>query len=180
MLIMQQEWLLAMFVKNLEGRSKVGVIAGVGNRRDEDNVDMGYPASEMFDEIIILQYKNLRGQTAEPLVDLLTEGIKNHDPNKKIKVSSSYKEAILHAIENAQSGALIRPCSDVVLNALKQVQDYEESEADTLCEFSTMISLTWDSGITMGAVGVFACRKQRQHSSQFLLASSPTGFRIIM
>jgi len=49
MLIMQQEWLLAMFIKNLEGRSKVGVIAGVGNRRDEYNVDMGYPASEMFD-----------------------------------------------------------------------------------------------------------------------------------
>ena len=78
MLIMQQEWLLAMFIKNLEGQPKVGVIAGVGIRRDEDNVDMGYPASEMFDEIIILQDKNLRGQTAEPLVELLTEGIKNH------------------------------------------------------------------------------------------------------
>ena len=152
MLIMQQEWLLAMFIKNLEGQPKVGVIAGVGNRRDEDNVDMGYPASEMFDEIIILQDKNLRGQTAEPLVELLTKGIKNHDPIKKIKVNNSYKEAILHAIENAQYGALITICSDVVPDALKQVQDYKESEADTLCEFSTMISIVWDSGITMVAV----------------------------
>jgi len=102
--------------------------------------------------ITILQDKTFRGQTAEPLIELLTKGIKNHDPNKKIKVSNSYKDAILHAIENAQSGALITICSDVVPDALKQVQDYKESEADTLCEFSTMISLIWDSGITMVAV----------------------------
>jgi len=54
-----------------------------------------------------------------------------------LPVSTSEKEAISYAIENAKPGALITICSDVVPDALKQVQEYKESEADKLYEFST-------------------------------------------
>jgi len=128
---------LAMFIENLEGKPKVGIIAGIGDRRDEDNIAMGHQASEMFDEIVIRQDKNLRGQTADRLIELLTQGIRSHDPNKKVKVSTSEKEAISYAIENAKPGSLITICSDVVPDALKQVQEYKEKEADNLYEFST-------------------------------------------
>jgi len=125
---------LADFIENLEGSPKVGIIAGIGDRRDQDNMDMGEMASKMFDEIIIRQDKHLRGQTEEQLIELLTAGIKRHDTNKKVKVIKSEKEAISYAIENAKPGSLIVCCSDVVPDALKLVLDFKEKEAKDLYE----------------------------------------------
>jgi len=124
------------FVEKLDGAPKIGVIAGIGDRRDEDNIEMGKLASEMFDEVIIRQDKNLRGKTEQELIDLLMEGIKSHDPNKKITVFKTEKEAISHSIENAIDGSLIVMCSDVVPDALKQVLEYKEREENKLYGFS--------------------------------------------
>jgi len=124
------------FISNLEGKPKVGIIAGIGDRREEDNVAMGKMASEMFDEIIIRQDKHLRGKTEEELIAMLMKGIKEHDPDKKVKVCKSEKEAITFAIENALPGSLITMCSDVVPDALKLVMEFKEKESDELYEFS--------------------------------------------
>lgn len=124
------------FIKKLDGYPKIGIIAGIGDRREEDNVEMGRLASEMFDEVIIRQDKNLRGKTEEELIEMLTKGIKSHDPNKKITVFKSEKEAISHSIENAKEGSLIVMCSDVVPDALKQVLNYKELEENKLYKFS--------------------------------------------
>jgi len=127
---------LFKFIENLDGSPKIGVIAGIGDRREEDNIEMGKLASEMFDEIIIRQDKNLRGRTEKELIDMLTKGIKSHDPNKKITLFKTEKEAISHSIENAIEGSLIVMCSDVVPDALKQVLEYKEREENELYEFS--------------------------------------------
>ena len=127
---------LARFIENLEGKPKVGIIAGIGDRRTEDNEAMGKMAAEMFDEIIIRQDKHLRGKTEEELIGMLMNGIKSHDPNKKVSLFKSEAEAITHAIENAVPGSLITMCSDVVPDALKLVMEFKEKEANTLYEFS--------------------------------------------
>jgi len=128
---------LQKFIDNLEGSPKVGIIAGIGDRRDEDNIGMGRTAAEMFDEIIIRQDKHLRGKTEEELIGMLMKGIKDHDPDKKVTVFKSEKEAITYAIRNAKPGSLITMCSDVVPDALKLVQHFKEEEANELYEFST-------------------------------------------
>lgn len=120
------------FINNLEGSPKVGIIAGIGDRREEDNNNMGRRAAEMFDEIIIRQDKNLRGKTEEQLIDMLSVGIKSHDPNKKVQIIQKESDAITHAIQNAKKGSLIVICSDVVPDALKLVMDYKEKEATEL------------------------------------------------
>ena len=120
------------FIDNLEGSPKVGIIAGIGDRREEDNNNMGRRAAEMFDEIIIRQDKNLRGKTEEQLIDMLSVGIKSHDPNKKVQIIQKESDAITHAIQNAKKGSLIVMCSDVVPDALKLVMDYKEKEATEL------------------------------------------------
>lgn len=123
---------LHKFIDNLEGKPKVGIIAGIGDRREEDNEAMGYKASEMFDEIYIRQDKHLRGKTEEELIAMLMKGIEKHDPNKSVKVFKSEAEAITYAIENAKVGSLITMCSDVVPDALKLVMEFKEKEADKL------------------------------------------------
>jgi len=97
---------------------------------------MGKLASQMFDEIIIRQDKNLRGQSEETLIALLMKGIHSHDPDKKVTVFKSEKEAISHAIEHAVEGSLTVICSDVVPDALKQVLDYKEKEENELYKFT--------------------------------------------
>ena len=125
------------FIENLDGKPTVGIIAGIGDRREEDNEGIGKMAAVMFDEIIIRQDKNLRGKTEKELIDMLSSGIKKHDPNKKITIIPSESEAITHAITNAVPGSLIVICSDVVPDALKLVQGFKEKEANELYDHSS-------------------------------------------
>jgi len=119
---------LQKFTDELEATIKVGIIAGIGDRRVEDNNEMGSIAAEMFDEIIIRQDKRLRGKTEEELIKMLSDGIKMKDKNKKITIIPSEKEAITFAVNNAVKGSLIILCSDVVPDALELVQKFKEQE----------------------------------------------------
>jgi cyanophycin synthetase len=124
------------FVDELEATVKVGIIAGIGDRRLEDNNEMGSIAAEMFDEIIIRQDKRLRGKTEEELIKMLNDGIKMKDPNKKTTIIPSEKEAITYAVKNAVKGSLIILCSDVIPDALALVQKFKEQEAKGELEFA--------------------------------------------
>lgn len=119
---------LKIFTDNLEATHKVGIIAGVGDRREEDTNELGSIAAEMFDEIIIRQDKNLRGKSEEELIKLLDAGIKMKDPNKKTTIIPSEKEAISYAVKNARKGSLIICCSDVIPDALELVMKFKEQE----------------------------------------------------
>ncbi|QNJ97766.1 cyanophycin synthetase [Constantimarinum furrinae] len=121
---------LQKFSDKLECTVKVGIIAGIGDRRIEDNNEMGAIAAEMFDEIIIRQDKRLRGKTEEELINMLHDGIKSKDPNKKTTIIPSEREAITYAVNNAQKGSLIILCSDVIPDALDLVTRFKEQEAN--------------------------------------------------
>lgn len=127
---------LQQFIGNIETNKTVGIIAGIGDRRVEDNNEMGSIAAEMFDEIIIRQDKRLRGKTEQELINMLNDGIKMKDPNKKTTIIPSEKEAIIHAVKTAEKDSLIVLCSDVVPDALELVKKLKEDEADSLYEFS--------------------------------------------
>jgi len=119
---------LQQFTDELDATVKVGIIAGIGDRRVEDNNEMGMIAAEMFDEIIIRQDKRLRGKTEKEIIKMLNDGIKMKDPNKKTSIIPSEKEAITHAVKNAVNGSLIILCSDVVTEALELVKGFKEQE----------------------------------------------------
>ena len=121
---------LQNFTDELDATVKVGIIAGIGDRREEDNNEMGAIAAEMFDEIIIRQDKRLRGKTEEELIKMLDDGIKKKDPNKKTLIIPSEKEAITYAVKNAKKGSLIILCSDVIPEALDLVKKFKEQEAN--------------------------------------------------
>ncbi len=120
---------LQKFTDTLEATVKVGIIAGIGDRRLEDNNEMGSIAAEMFDEVIIRQDRHLRGKTEEELIKMLHDGIKMRDPKKKTKIIPSEKEAITFAVKNAIPGSLIILCSDVIPDALNLVKKFKEQEA---------------------------------------------------
>ncbi len=127
---------LQKFTENLDHSYKVGIIAGIGDRRVEDNNEMGRIAAEMFDEVIIRQDKRLRGKTEEELIKMLNDGIMAKDPNKKTTIIPSEKEAITYAANNAKKGSLIILCSDVIPDALDLVVRFKDQEAKGETVFS--------------------------------------------
>jgi cyanophycin synthetase len=127
---------LQKFVEKMDGAPKVGIIAGIGDRREEDNNDIGRIAAEMFDEIIIRQDKNLRGKTEEEIISMILSGVREVSADKKVTIIPSEKEAITYAINNAQKGSLIIVSSDVVPDALNLVMKFKEEEANRLYEIT--------------------------------------------
>lgn len=119
---------ISKFLEKIDASPKIGIIAGVGDRRDSDIVALGALAAKMFDEIVIRQDRNLRGRSEHEIIDLMVEGMHSVDPKKKHVVIPSEPEAIDYAFKNAKKGSFIVICSDVVPDALDQVMKYKDVE----------------------------------------------------
>ncbi|MGB3773968.1 MAG: cyanophycin synthetase, partial [Leeuwenhoekiella sp.] len=120
---------LGQFTDSYDAPWRVGIIAGIGDRRKQDTIEIGAMAAGMFDEIIIRQDENLRGRTEEELTGYIEEGIKSIKPELKTIKINSEQEAIKYAIKNAPKNALIVLCSDVIAEALKLLENLKVKEA---------------------------------------------------
>lgn len=119
---------IGKFLSNTETGKKVGIIAGVGDRRDEDTISLGAEAARIFDEIIIRQDRNLRGRSEQEIIDLMLKGIQEVDKNKKVTVIQAERAAIDHAIQQAEMDSFIVICSDVIPDALEQIMELKALE----------------------------------------------------
>lgn len=125
------------FLSTVNSGHKVGIIAGVGDRRDDDIRDCGEIAARMFDHIIIRQEKHLRGRTEEEIIDLILEGIKRVKKDVSYEIIPKEIEAIKHAITSAGEGTYITALSDVVTNAIEIVQEYLDKETEEMENVNT-------------------------------------------
>lgn len=119
------------FLSTIVATKKIGIIAGVGDRRDEDIKECAMIAGRMFDHIIIRQEKHLRGRTEEEIVGLIVEGIKASGRNVTYEAISKETEAVKHVMETAEEGSFITALSDVVTNAIEIVQEYLDKENES-------------------------------------------------
>jgi cyanophycin synthetase len=118
------------YLSSVEATKKIGIIAGVGDRRDEDIKECAKIAARMFDHIIIRQEKYLRGRTEEEIIGLIMEGIAASGKTVTHEIISKETEAIKHAIDTAEDGTFITALSDVVTNAIEIVQSYLDKEQE--------------------------------------------------
>src|SRR5215210_958832 len=121
--------LLCDFLNKMDATSRVGIICGTGDRRDNDIKDMGKIAAENFDEIIIRQDNSLRGRTADEIINLLKEGIHEIKPSyTSLTVLPDEHEAIMHAYHNAKPGSLVTLLADHVDQSLALLKKLKEEE----------------------------------------------------
>ena len=118
------------FLGSVDATRKIGIISGVGDRRDEDIKECAVIAARMFDHVIIRQEKHLRGRTEVEIIDLILDGLKEGDPTVTHEVISLEVEAIKHAISLAEEGTYIVALSDVIDNAIDIVQSYLDAEIE--------------------------------------------------
>ena len=120
--------LLCDFVSKLDYPIKIGVISGTGDRRDEDIRELGEISAQFFDEIIIRCDKNLRGRTADEIIDLLQQGIRKVNPDLPTVIIPNEDKALDYIYENHRPGALYTIMCDVVARALDKIRELKERE----------------------------------------------------
>lgn len=116
------------YLKNVESTKKIGIISGVGDRRDEDIRLCGKIAGRMFDHIIIRNEKHLRGRTEEEINGLIIDGMQSSGKDVSYETIPKEIDALKHAMGMAEEGTFITALSDVISNAIDLVQDYQARE----------------------------------------------------
>lgn len=119
---------LAQFLNCIKDHPKIGVITGVGDRRDKDIINLGILAAQMFDEIIIKLDRDLRSRTAQEIINLIIKGIKQIDPILPTLVIQDEMEAVKYVIENAKSDSFIFVCCDDVTEVLDLIIEYQKKD----------------------------------------------------
>jgi cyanophycin synthetase len=120
--------LLCDFVSKLGYPKNIGLISGTGDRRDEDIRELGEISAGYFDEIIIRCDKNLRGRTAQEIIDLLKQGIEKVNPNIPVMIIPDENKALEHIYANHEAGVLYTIMCDVVAGALDKLRELKERE----------------------------------------------------
>jgi cyanophycin synthetase len=116
------------YLLSVEANKKIGIIAGVGDRRDEDIRECAKIAARMFDHIIIRQEKHLRGRSEDEIINLIMEGIAESGRSITYEIINKETDAIKHAMNIAEEGTFITALSDVITNAIEIVQEYLDKE----------------------------------------------------
>jgi cyanophycin synthetase len=119
---------LKEYVNKVDAVKKIGIIAGTGDRRDDDIRLLGELSAGMFNEIIIRQDKHLRGRTETEIINLLKEGIAKVNDKIPVIVILNELAAIDYAIRNAPKDSFIVICSDVITDALAYIQKLKNEE----------------------------------------------------
>ena len=109
------------FVRNWQG-SRIGVVGGPGDRRDEDLILLGNIAAQIFDRIVIKEDEDPRGRQPGEVADLISKGICQENPNVGYEVILQETEAINMALSHAKTHNLVVIFPDKVNRAISLVK----------------------------------------------------------
>jgi cyanophycin synthetase len=117
----------AEFMNATTATRKIGVVSGLGDRRDEDTLGFSRIAGRTFDEVILRQDRDLRGKSAEFLQEIMTRGLRLDNPELPITYIENELDAIDHVLHTAPDGAVITLLTENISGVLKKLDEYEAS-----------------------------------------------------
>ncbi len=108
------------FVKNWDG-PKIGVIGAPGDRRDEDLVELGRLAGQMFDQVIIKEDDDRRGRAPGSVADLIVQGLTAAATAVTYTIQLDEVIAIEQALDQAPPDSLIVILPERVSRAIDMI-----------------------------------------------------------
>jgi cyanophycin synthetase len=123
------------FVQNWPG-SRIGVVGGPGDRRDEDFVLLGQLAAQMFDEIIIKEDDDNRGRPRGSAARWIEEGITAARQAgtariRRVETILDETTAVNTALDRAGDGNLVVVFPESVSRAINLIEQRGPRNADT-------------------------------------------------
>jgi cyanophycin synthetase len=109
------------FVRNWPG-TKIGIIGGPGDRRDEDLILLGKIAAQVFDRIIIKEDEDKRGREPGEVAQIIASGISQENPQQKSAIILNEVEALENGLKEAQSGDLVVIFPESVTKAIALIE----------------------------------------------------------
>jgi len=111
------------------------VLAGPGDRRDEDIRDIGRIAAGHFDRYICRRDDGLRGRRPDEVPNLLREALLEHGvPSERIVMIPDEQSATDAALREAQPGDLLLLFADAITRSWKQVIQFKPEAPARLVE----------------------------------------------
>ncbi len=117
------------YIDTFNAKRKIGIIAGIGDRRDADTIELARIAATMFDHIIVRQEHSLRGKTVEEINALVVKGIQSAGRKVTYDLVPVEAEAIVHAFKIIKPGDLLVALSDGYDAVIKVIKEELEKES---------------------------------------------------
>ncbi len=116
---------LGGFIRNWNGK-KIGVIGGPGDRRNQDLVDLGKLAAQIFDQIIVKEDDDKRGRPMGDAAHYICQGILEANAKASYETILNEIEAIKQGLSWAVTGALVVVLPESVNRAIKLIEAYAD------------------------------------------------------
>lgn len=126
------------FLKNVSAKRKIGIITGVGDRRDEDIIELGEISQRMFDHVIIRLDQDLRGSSSDRIIELLRTGLRKTDKEVINEVIYDELQAVNHVLNMATKDDYIVILSEAYQNVIQIIQQKQN-------EITPLISIKSDA-----------------------------------
>lgn len=109
------------FVKNWQGQ-RFGVVGGPGDRRDEDLIQLGQIAAQVFDRIIVKEDDDKRERPNGEAADLIVKGILQERPDAQYEVELDEVTAVNHALDQVDDNGLVVVFPESVSRAIDLIK----------------------------------------------------------
>lgn len=127
------------FIDNSSYLYHTGIICGIGDRREEDSLELGRLSAELFCKIIIREDSDLRGKAAGETSAIVKRGIDSSCFNPPVVFIPNEKQALLFAIENALPGTLVMLCVENIEEVIRMLKIMQLQEKRTRVKPSNKI-----------------------------------------
>ena len=117
----------AEFMEATPATRKIGVVSGLGDRRDEDTLGFARIAGRIFDEVILRQDRDLRGKSAEFLREIMERGLRLDKPDLKITYIEHEPDAMDHVLKTAPKGSVITMFAEDIAAVLARLEEHEQA-----------------------------------------------------
>ena len=122
---------MGRFVNSLGSDFSTAIIAGTGDRRDEDLKDYSKMAAEYFDELIIWKDEDYsRGRDSKEVMDLIVEGAQSSPGKSSIRIILDEDEAVDEALQKARPNSVICIFTGRIEEMTARINAYKEKEVD--------------------------------------------------
>lgn len=95
------------FVRNWPDGKRIGVVCAPGDRRNEDFIELGRLAAQMFERIIIKEDEDNRGRERGDVAKYIEIGVTQENPNFDYEIILKEPIAIETALKEATPGSLV-------------------------------------------------------------------------